>query len=133
MYGISMSVLSPDYNFSLFPTLGNISDQQTSQAHHVLHSVQNYFCQYEPSSPTQTPCYQAFHSASFTPAKFIGALRSIPQDQAKINQLIEEDNMNNCERSLISKCPKSGAFSLMLMSPLFFSNKAYKSQIWFTD
>lgn len=41
--------------------------------------------------------------------------------------------MNNCERSLISKCPKSGAFSLMLMSLLFFSNKAYKSQIWITD
>lgn len=58
--------------------------------------------------PPKPPVSKYFISAGFTPAKVSGALRNIPQAQAKSDQLVEEDNMNNCERSLISKCPKSG-------------------------
>lgn len=58
--------------------------------------------------PPKPPVSKHFIPASFTPAKVSGALRSIPQAQAKSDQFIEEDNMNNCERSLVSKCPKSG-------------------------
>ena len=55
--------------------------------------------------------------------------------QPKSNQFIEEDNMRNCERRLVSKCLKSGTLhahlvhrnsfhplqvSLMLISPFIF-------------
>ena len=79
---------------------------------HAIHNLIKWSKSYPTASinhrfPPNLPVSKYFIPASFTPAKVLGALYSIPQAQAKSNQLIEED-MNNCKRSLISKCLKLG-------------------------
>ena len=88
--GIQMNMLFPYLNTSY--TISSKSYPTASINHPV---------------PPKLPVSKYFIPASFTPAKVLGALYSIPQAQAKSNQLIEED-MNNCKRSLISKCLKLG-------------------------
>lgn len=115
-------------NFSLFPTLGHVSEQQISSQNITFYTVRNYFCQYErscfynsllpeipscppgtqmnlpfpllkhilhdlikitpnclnePSSPTQTPCFQAFYFCRFYTRKCLRSPAQHPTGLSK--------------------------------------------------